>query len=275
MLNILSLGAGVQSSVVFLMSCKGVLPKLDGAIFADTGWEPPAVYEWLKTVLEPAGLKADIPIHRCSKGNLRKDALRSSIRVYDKDEGGRWASMPLYTKGTSIDGSEGRLRRQCTKEYKIEPVHTMLRMLNKGKKGEPVRLWFGISADEKRRMRISKVGWLEHYYPLIFGLDHPLHRHDCLRWLDSNGFPVAPRSACLGCPYHNNQEWRDIQRDPVLWRDVVEFDAAIRGQGLRGAIKSEAYLHRSCKPLPMIDFSTPEERGQQNWLNECEGMCGV
>ena len=38
-LRILSLGAGVQSSAVLLMSCDGVLPKLDCAIFADTGWE--------------------------------------------------------------------------------------------------------------------------------------------------------------------------------------------------------------------------------------------
>ena len=36
-LNVLSLGAGVQSSTLLLMSCRGVLPKLDAAIFADTG----------------------------------------------------------------------------------------------------------------------------------------------------------------------------------------------------------------------------------------------
>ena len=39
-LRILSLGAGVQSSVVLLMSIKGILPRLDAAIFADTQWEP-------------------------------------------------------------------------------------------------------------------------------------------------------------------------------------------------------------------------------------------
>lgn len=35
MLRVLSLGAGVQSSVLLLMSCRGELPKLDAAVFAD------------------------------------------------------------------------------------------------------------------------------------------------------------------------------------------------------------------------------------------------
>ena len=36
-LRILSLGAGVQSTVLALMACDGTLPGLDAAIFADTG----------------------------------------------------------------------------------------------------------------------------------------------------------------------------------------------------------------------------------------------
>ena len=40
MLHILSLGAGVQSSTMALMSARGDLPKPDAAIFADTGHEP-------------------------------------------------------------------------------------------------------------------------------------------------------------------------------------------------------------------------------------------
>lgn len=36
------------------------------------------------------------------------------------------------------------------------------------------------------------------------------------------------------------------------------------------------FLHRSCKPLSEVDFSTEEERGQLDMFNnECEGMCGV
>ena len=55
MLNVLSLGAGVQSSVMALMAAHGELtPMPDCAIFADTQWEPAAIYEhleWLKMQL--------------------------------------------------------------------------------------------------------------------------------------------------------------------------------------------------------------------------------
>jgi len=71
-INVLSLGAGIQSSALLLMSCDGFLPKLDHAIFADTGWEPVAVYkhlEWLKEKASAAG----IPLHVVSTGNIKSD----------------------------------------------------------------------------------------------------------------------------------------------------------------------------------------------------------
>lgn len=44
-LTIISLGAGVQSTTMALMAAAGELePMPDAAIFADTGWEPKAVY---------------------------------------------------------------------------------------------------------------------------------------------------------------------------------------------------------------------------------------
>ena len=47
-LRILSLGAGVQSSTLALMIEKGLIPKVDAAIFSDTMGEPVAVYDFLK-----------------------------------------------------------------------------------------------------------------------------------------------------------------------------------------------------------------------------------
>ena len=47
-LRVLSLGAGVQSTTLALMAAHGdIAPMPDCAIFADTGWEPRAVYEHL------------------------------------------------------------------------------------------------------------------------------------------------------------------------------------------------------------------------------------
>lgn len=48
MIHVLSLGAGVQSSTLAFLAAHGVVEPMPAlAIFADTGWEPKAVYEWL------------------------------------------------------------------------------------------------------------------------------------------------------------------------------------------------------------------------------------
>jgi len=146
----LSLGAGVQSSAVLLMSCKGLLPKLDGAVFADTGWEPKAVYEhlkWLKAEAESYG----IPVHILKGRNIKQDALIGQVRG-KKEDGVRWASMPYRTRNP--DGTTGMIRRQCTTEYKIMPIEKFMKREILGLKKyarapkEPViEQWIGISTD--------------------------------------------------------------------------------------------------------------------------------
>jgi len=56
-IRVLNLGAGVQSTMLFLMLVDGELEPVDIAFFADTGDEPKAVYEhleFLKTLGGPA-----------------------------------------------------------------------------------------------------------------------------------------------------------------------------------------------------------------------------
>jgi hypothetical protein len=88
-LRILSLGAGVQSSALLILAARGDLPKLDAAIFSDTGWEPAAVYEHLNRLEEEVAKPAGIPIYRVSSGNIRADAL---------DPEARFATMPMFIK---------------------------------------------------------------------------------------------------------------------------------------------------------------------------------
>ncbi|MEU3256161.1 hypothetical protein ABZ659_35595, partial [Streptomyces sp. NPDC006997] len=71
----LSLGAGVQSSTLLALTAEGILPKVDYAIFADTGWEPAAVYAHLDRLEEEIAAPAGIPVLRVSAGNIRDDAL--------------------------------------------------------------------------------------------------------------------------------------------------------------------------------------------------------
>src|SRR4051794_37808635 len=100
MLRILSLGAGVQSTTVLLMTLAGELPPIDAAIFADTGWEPKAVYGHLWDLARRCE-DAGVPLFVVSEGDIRSDALSRAHA---------FASMPLYSTGG------GQLRRQCTRE---------------------------------------------------------------------------------------------------------------------------------------------------------------
>lgn len=100
-----------------------------------------------------------------------------------------------------------------------------------------------------------------------------MSRSDCLTWLRRHGYPIPPKSACLGCPFHSNARWRQIRdEDPVGRADAVEADRSIR-TGFRG-MRAELYLHRSCVPLDQADLS--DDSAQLDlWPLECEGMCGV
>lgn len=89
-LRTVSLGAGVQSTTLALMAAHGEIgPMPDCAIFADTGWEPKAVYEHLEWFMSPNVLP--FPVHIVSDGNIRDDLLAAG-------NGNRWASIPAFAK---------------------------------------------------------------------------------------------------------------------------------------------------------------------------------
>jgi hypothetical protein len=272
-IEVLNLGAGVQSSAVLLMSIEGMLPKLDHAIFADTGWEPAAVYrqlEWLTAKAEDAGIK----VHVVSNGDIRKQTIERQVPG-DKSKG-HWSSIPFYIRNP--DGSDGQVRRKCTFNHKIQAVERCIRkdvLLLKHKqrapRGSQVRQWFGISFDERRRMKVSPHKWSVFYYPLI---DMKWDRVTCHNWMLDKGYPDAPRSACIGCPYRSNREWREMREQrPDEWKDAVEFDEACRNiEGMNG----KAFLHSDRLPLSEVNLWTDEMPGQLRlWDDECSGMCGM
>lgn len=240
---VISLGAGVQSSTLLLMAAEGkfgTVPKL--AIFADTGWEPRAVYEhldWLEA--EVAGR---IEIVRVQEMDLRDVALQD-----------HYNPIPLFKAGAIG-------RRQCTKVAKLYPIRHELRE----REINQAEMWIGISLDEVARMKPSGLKWIENRWPLV---EKRMTRHDCLSWQEKRGNPKPPKSACVFCPYHSASIWREMkENDPESWAQAVAFDAEVRS-------KRGESVHASEKPLDEVDFSTPEDHGQLVFDAECEGMCGV
>ena len=269
-LTVISLGAGVQSTTMALMAAHGkITPMPDYAIFADTQWEPKAVYDHLAWLRSPNVLP--FPVHVVSAGNIRDDILARR-----KTTSGRFATVPWFT--INSDNTKGMGRRQCTNEYKLTPLAREMRRLLGAEPRQrmargSVEVWIGISTDEAGRMKPARQQWIKNRWPLI---DAEMNRNDCLRWLERNGYPAPPKSSCVGCPFHSDHMWREIKNNsPDEWADAVIVDAAIR-QGESRGIRGVEYMHRSCVPLDQVDLSTAEDRGQLNlFMNECEGICGV
>lgn len=270
--RVLSLGAGVQSTVMALMAEKGELgmPKPDIALFADTQWEPPAVYEhleWLKT-------QVSFEIRTISAGNIKAN-LQDGVMP----DGSKFIGIPAFLdKG---NGETAIMRRQCTTHYKLKPIHQEIRKileLPPGRavpKRHKVEMWVGISVDEITRAKPSAEEWIEKKFPLIdLGISRPqLHQ-----WFQKHypGRPL-PKSACIGCPYHSDAVWKDMKEtDPASFMDAVQVDIALRANPNITALTpdGQAYLHRSRKPLPLVNFD--ETTGYQDQMNdECEGLCGI
>jgi hypothetical protein len=283
-----SMGAGVQSTTIALLAANGVIEKPQYAVFSDTGWEPPAVYEHLDRleaeVLKPSGIE----LVRVSNGNLRTEAVDDAYL----------RRIPVFTRMPG--GKTGITKRQCTGHYKLTPIFWWLRKtlgaeektvdcpkcdatgsrevpwlakadyedsvgecsvchgigtvirIGRALKGKWARAYVGFSLDELGRISASEVPYAINEYPLIAG-DLKMNREDCIDYLAEQGWGTTPKSACIGCPFHTNAEWRRIKADPQLWADAVAVDEAIRQRPMQDA---EAFLHHSRRPLEIADISS-------------------
>ena len=279
-LRILSLGAGVQSTTLALLAAHGEIPKPDCAIFADTGAEPAAVYEHLSWLCSPNVLP--FPVHIVSAGNIYGD-IEAMVG------GKRWASIPAFVMGN--DGRAAPITRQCTNEYKIEPIHQKTRGILGIKRGQSFRHFLGIglnadvpilveqmigiSRDEAERMKPSEHEWIRNIWPLI---DLGMKRQDCIRWLESHDYPVPPKSACVFCPFTENQRWREMRdNQPAEWQKAIAIDKMIRSGAPATETRTgtrQMYLHRSLLSLDEVDL-TDLFTDAGGFGNECEGVCGV
>lgn len=273
-ISILSLGAGVQSSTLALMAAVGeVKPMPTAAVFADTGAEPASVYKWLDWL----ETQLPFPVYRVrALRSLTEESLLIRQRV--RTVGPPWSKSLIPAFVANADGTKGIMGRACTADKKIAPLLRKSRELagvKRGSKGIRVISWIGISLDEVSRMKSSREHWAQNRWPLI---EMEMSRHDCLRWMKDKGFPTPPRSACVYCPFHNDHEWRRLKNEePLEFARAVKFESDLQAvKRLSDKMTGVPFLHKTCKPLGEVDFSTDTQRGQANFFeNECEGMCGV
>ena len=270
MINVISLGAGVQSTCMAMMAKDGELPMPDCAVFADTGNEPKYVYahlENLKKIL-PFPIYIVKAFFKDNYGSIQTHTLKSM-----EGETSRYSGPPAYMK-------KGFIRRQCTNDYKIQPIRRKLRELlglkprQRGGKEIRIKQWIGISTDEYNRMRESRDAYIENTFPLI---DKKMNRIDCLNWMKNKGYPLPKKSACIFCPYHDNKTWKEMkEKRPEDFAFAVDIDEKLRkSKNKKYPFDEPLYLHRSLKPLKDVNFESKQKDLFSDMDDECEGMCGV
>ncbi len=256
-MKVISLGLGIQSTTMYLMSSLYYMDRADYAIFADPGAELPDTYELWDSLNDWAKYNNGIPLIK-KKKSLYKD-------IIDSQNGDRVASIPAFTE------SQGMVRRQCTNEYKINVVVQEVRKLHGLKKGQrmkPTEMYLGISLDEIQRMKESQLYNIEYKYPLI---DKRITRSDCVKFLEERSFHNIKKSSCVFCPYHSNKNWKEIKQNyPEEWGKVIKVDRAIRDSSKRG-LSDKLFLHRTLVPISEAYLQEDQEE-----LFMCEeGFCGI
>jgi len=238
--TVISYGGGVQSTALVVLAMQRGW-QIDEIVHVDLlDAEAPNTREYVKYFA----------------GWLRETHQRD-ITILQRDLYGDMLANPQFTPAPwrAADGSF-MLKRQCTRQYKVEPIR---RYLYDKYKREKIRLMLGISVDEFHRMRDSGVKRIENVYPLV---DERLTRNDCRAILERAGLTAPPKSSCWFCPYRPARSQAELIRQyPALREMAVELERRINEERRKRG-KDEIAVLRADAAEEQADFCE-------------EGFCGA
>lgn len=275
-MKILSLGAGVQSTALALMSCENAarktpqypsVPVYDLVIFCDLGFEPP----WIKEQVE-------FTRAACHRAGIAFEVLDSPLyRDFSANFGERRTiSIPWWTLGA--DGHKSRMPRNCTVDYKAETISRFVRWEVLGyRKGQRLKDWdkkahemhLGFSAEERRRCKASPNPLFHNRFPLA---EMGLTRVDNYAYLRETWGMVAKASACAFCPFHTNYFYGYLRENhPEEYRRVVSLDRLLADKNPKPPMDSDLYISKSRKRIEDLGWEDCQDgeffqyQGQAVW----------
>jgi hypothetical protein len=244
-------GGGRQTVAMCVLIAKGVLPKPDKIVMADTGRENQSTWEYLEKYTRPLlvdiGLDVEIASHDF--------ATVKDVYALNGD-----LLLPAFTK-------DGKLSGFCSNEWKKRVCERYLRSIGFTEGGTK---WLGFALDERKRWK-DLYGKTEGKWTIDCPLVNlMLNTAACLQIIEDYGLPVPITSSCWMCPHKRNEQWRNLRNNyPEQWEKACTLDEEIRKDDEMGGV----WLHHSRVPLREANIDTDES---QNTIRQCSlGMCFV
>ena len=199
MRTVISYGGGVQSTALVVLAMQ-------------RGWQ-------IDEIVHVDLLDAESPATREYVDYFARrlqTAYGRGITILQRDLYGDMLARPAFTPAPwrARDGSF-MLKRQCTRQYKVEPIR---RYLYDKYAREKIQLMLGISVDEFHRMRDSGSARIENVYPLV---DERLTRNDCRAILERAGLATPPKSSCWFCPYRSVRSQAELLKQYPMLREMA------------------------------------------------------
>lgn len=236
MIEVLSYGGGRQTVAACVLIKRGVIPRPDRIVIADTGRENPSTWEYLEEHTRPMMRSVGLEIEIAPRSFATVD-----LYAHNGD-----LLIPVYT-------ATGKLSAFCSNEWKAYVARRHLR--DSGENG--ANFWIGFALDETNRIKKEKPGPWRKRYPLA---ELCLTKQDCKEVILSDGKPLPPPSSCFMCPNKSNEEWRMI-RDfyPESFEVACCLDEEVRAEDVASG-RSGVWLHHSRTPLRTADLEASDRR---------------
>lgn len=191
--TILSFGAGLQTTALAILLSEKKL-EVDAVVFADTGCEKPETYRYMNDYTKPLLSAANIPFYE-----VRTTIPSEKGNLYDF----LWSTKDLPSVRY----------RECTKHFKIGPIHKLV--------GKHCIQLIGFALDES--FRAERARDKEHRrFPLI---ELGMRSTDCRKVISDYGWPIPLKSSCYICVFQTYVEWNWLKSNhPDLFERALALE---------------------------------------------------
>jgi 3'-phosphoadenosine 5'-phosphosulfate sulfotransferase (PAPS reductase)/FAD synthetase len=246
-------GGGRQTVAMLVLVKRGLIPRPDRIVIADTGREKTSTWDYREEIAEPLAQSMGLTIEIAPRRLAYVDLYSHQGDLL----------LPVYTL-------TGKLSAFCSVEWKQRVVR---RYLKEQHGIRTATAWIGYALDERHRYKPNKEDATGPWYRSFPLLDLNLTKRDCIQVIQDAGLPLPPPSSCWMCPNMPNEEWRYVRDNyPADFEQACRLDEEIRDEDMaRG--NSGVWLHHSRVPLRQADLEA-DDRGEP--ARQCGlGLCMV